>query len=103
MHELGTQILDAYLRFQILVVQIGDTHPKDMQENYVIEIICICILYHPSNYTSVDISLLHYVMMQWCIKLCANITYICTDAEYICVFMLIHICVLLWISFHEMD
>jgi hypothetical protein len=58
MHELGTQILDAYLRFQILVVQIGDTHPKDMQENYVIEIICICILYHPSNYTSVDISLL---------------------------------------------
>jgi hypothetical protein len=57
MHELGTRILDAYLRFQILVVQIGDTYPKDMQKNYVIEIICIYILYYPSNYTSVDILL----------------------------------------------
>jgi hypothetical protein len=42
MHKLGTQILDAYLWCQILIVQIGDTHPKDMQKNYVIEIIYFC-------------------------------------------------------------
>jgi hypothetical protein len=39
MYELGTQILDAYLWCQVLIVQIGDTHIKDMQKNYVIEII----------------------------------------------------------------
>jgi hypothetical protein len=80
MHELGTQILDAYLWCQILIVQIGDTPIKDMQKNYVIEIICICILYHPSNYASVDILLLalcedavvhkimckYYIYMYWC-------------------------------------